>query len=77
MGHARRVQSQEVTVLGENDPPLCGRVGDLLLVGRAAKANFRGRGHVDAATPQAFGDRPVAILIQVEPDCPRHQGFSA
>ena len=47
MGGSRRVESQEVLILGEDHPTLCHRERDVVLVRSAGKSHFRGRRHVN------------------------------
>src|SRR5207244_1135686 len=53
--------------------PLGKGIGGLLFIGRAQEASLGSGRDVNAAAPQALGDRPVAVLIEVEPDRPGHQ----
>ena len=66
------VKSKEISVLSEDNPILSEGIDDVFLIAGVQELSLGRRRYVDALTPQAFGDRSIAILIQMEANRPGH-----
>lgn len=66
MFHARRMEPQEIRVLGEDDSARGDAVGDVLFVPGMEQARFGCGRDVDAVEAKAYRDGRVAVLIEVE-----------
>ena len=71
------VQSEEISVVGEDDATLGHGEGHVVSIIRAEQPRVGSCRHADAATAQTIGHSRVDVFIKMELDCPGHSSLPA